>query len=57
MLKRILKIGMLASIMMCSFGAFAQEEQPAQKEYQYPNYGLACQHGGFGVLNFGNTSC
>ena len=24
--------------MMCSFGAFAQEEQPAQKEYQYPNY-------------------
>lgn len=40
MLKRILKIGMLASIMMCSFGAFAQEEQPAQKEYQYPNYGF-----------------
>ena len=26
--------------MMCSFGAFAQEEQPAQKEYQYPNYGF-----------------
>ena len=37
MLKRILKIGMVASVMMCSFSAFAQEEQ-TQKEYQYPNY-------------------
>ena len=26
MLKRVLKIGMLASFMMCTFGAFAQEE-------------------------------
>ncbi|MBR3829980.1 MAG: OmpA family protein [Muribaculaceae bacterium] len=40
MLKRILKIGMLASVMMCSISAFAQEEQPAQKEYRYPNYGF-----------------
>ena len=39
MLKRILKIGTLASFMMCTFGVFAQEEQ-TQKEYQYPNYGF-----------------
>ena len=39
MLKRVLKIGMLASFMMCTFGAFAQEEQAQpQAENQYPNY-------------------
>ena len=46
MLKRILKIGMLASIMMCSFSAFAQEEYyPAQNslyEY-YPCYNASEQ--------------
>jgi outer membrane protein OmpA-like peptidoglycan-associated protein len=41
MLKRVLKIGMLASFMMCTFGAFAQEEQAQpQAENQYPNYGF-----------------
>ena len=41
MLKRVLKIVMLASFMMCTFGAFAQEEQAQpQAENQYPNYGF-----------------
>ena len=46
MLKRILKIGMLASIMMCSFSAFAQEDYyPAQNSlYEfYPCYNASEQ--------------
>lgn len=40
MLKRVLKIGVLASFMMCTFGAFAQEEQtqPQAEKRQYPSY-------------------
>lgn len=40
MLKRLLKIGMLASFMVCTFGAFAQEEQTQAQaeERQYPSY-------------------